>query len=1070
MAHRQILASLALAFSVLTLGAAPSFQQAGNLLVMSNGEVAVDYNLSTGTADFYWQNAKKISAFFGAVSNRASYLASTTYPSHSWAITGVNSVVVTNFGGGLPVLLQYFTLDQTDSFLTSVSLSAATNLVSNWMAPLVVNTAGGVDIGSYIDPRALFVPFDNDHSVSYNSESLNGSDTGNETGAFYDNTSRNGLVVGSVTHDTWKTGVYWSGSNNKLNQLNVFGGVTSHWTWDVMPHGSIQGKVIASPTIFVGFGSDWRLTMEDFASENARFAPMLAWTNGVPFGWNSWGVTNYQNDINYTSAIAVSDSIRTNLQLKGFTNGGTVYINLDSYWNNLWTDYGGTQVQAFVAHCHASGQKAGVYFTPFAFWGDASDATNYWVPAGYPPDYSLYRYSDILLRDGNGNFISNDGALAIDPTHPGAQGLIDYYTYWFTTWGFDYVKLDFLSLGALEGVHYDPHAATGIQAYNEGMGYLANDLGGSMFISESIAPIFPYQYANSRRIACDAQASKISNTAYTMNAVSLGWWISGRLYQFNDPDILVFDNGPNNNECQSRLINGAVTGLMLNGSILTNTASISLAQTCLTNAAINAVARVGQTFRPVDGAGSTGAANILARQDGTNLWRIAVFNYTSGSTNENVNLASAGLPAMNYVATDLWSGATSSVAGTLNVSLAAKQAKLFSLAGLLVPPAITAQPASWTNSVPMYSGVPIPLSVTAVGPPPVSFQWYQIIDGVTNAIAGATNAAFTHWSQSSDAGVALGFFAVVANGYGSITSGVATVALNNLVPGTPDALSVQYTLTNYAGYSGGFFLAPTDTAGVYAVSNWNVFAITPAGGSAGTQPGVALANLLDRFGVMTPASVSVVNVSDGWHQTVQTITGADTANARMMNTLWKTYNDSSPVTNILYTTFTNIPNGGYSAYIYLLQNNAGATGCVYSATGVTNFFREFTAFTSVSNFVTAVDTTGAVNPFVNYLRLTGLSTGDNHSITLAIAWAGGADGTGMCGVQLVPVPSLTVQPLVNGQFSLEFPAPDGQSYIVENSTDLVSWLPVATNSSTNGRFLFIHTNTTDAQRFYRIRQ
>jgi len=667
--------------------ALPSFAAAGNTLVMSNVNVIINYNLAVGTADFYWQNSKKISAFYAGVTLTNGYYSGYNFSNRTWAVVGSNQVAVTAHAAGFPDMIQYFTLDQNDSFLTRVAMSSVAGTISaNWMGPVVMQTSGGVDIGITNDNRALFVPFDNDHFVSYNSENINGSDTGYEAGAFYDNTSRNGLVVGSVTHDNWKTGVHWSGSNNKLDYLYVYGGVWGSWTWDVAPHGSIYGTVISSPTIFVGFNADWRVAMENFASENLLFVPRLPWTNGVPFGWNSWGVTNYQSHLSYSSALAVSDSLHTNFQNHGFTNNGTLYVNLDSYWNNLWTDYGGSQLQSFVAHCHANGQKAGIYFTPFAFWGSPTDATNYWVPVGYPPNYNLYRFSDILLRDNNGNFIANDQALAIDPTHPGAKGYIDYYVYWFTNWGFDYVKLDFLSHGSLEGVHYDASVTTGMQAYNQGMQYLLNDLDGKMFVSESIAPIFPYQYAHSRRIACDAATSKINSTAYTMNSVSLGWWISGRLYQFNDPDILVFDNGPDNNEVQSRLINGAVTGLYLNGSILTNAASISLAQTCLTNAAINAVARVGQTFRPVDGAAGTGAASILARQDGRN-WNIAVFNYSSSPASQTVNLASAGLPAGVFLFTNLWDGTTGTVSNTMIVNLNSKQAKLFRFGLTSTPPA-----------------------------------------------------------------------------------------------------------------------------------------------------------------------------------------------------------------------------------------------------------------------------------------------------------------------------------------------------------------------------------------------
>jgi alpha-galactosidase len=708
--------------------------QNGSLLEVTNGDVRLEYNLSTGRANFYWQNSMKISGFYAGV-ELGSYITDTIYTNHTWT-TASNEVVVTSTTSNLPPITQTFVFDQNDSFLASVSMSASTNLQSNWMGPVIVDSSGFVNIGITNDNRALFVPYDNDDFVSYNSEPMNGSDEGNEVAAFYDNVSRNGLVVGSVKHDIWKTGVYWSGSNNKLSQMNVFGGVTNFWTWDVMPHGSVIGNTISSPTIFVGFNDDWRTEMENFANENALFAPKLAWTNGVPFGWNSWGVTNYQVNISYNSAIAVSDSIHTNLEAFGFTNNGTAYVNLDSYWSNLSS----SQLQAFVAHCHANGQKAGVYWTPFVYWGTIAQATNQSVPG------SSYYYSQILLRTSSGGGISYDGGYAIDPTHPGTRQLIQYQIGQFTGYGFDYVKLDFLSHGSLEGVHYDPAITTGIEAFNEGMKYLLSQINGTMFISESIAPIFPYQYGNSRRIACDAYTSFISNTEYTMNSVSGGWWMSGRLYQYNDPDDLVFDNGPTTNEAQSRLINGAVTGLFLNGSILTNAASIALAQQCLTNVAINTVARVGQTFRPVDGATGTGAGNVFVRQDG-DTWCIAVFNYTSSATNETVNLSSAGLPAYTFAATNLWNGTTSLVSSTMSVSLNAKQAKLFrlGLTGNPARPQVAMTTQTNRNQVvfSVSSGIPgwpcyLIASTNAALP---TTQW-QVVG--TNTFDSNGNAGFTN--------------------------------------------------------------------------------------------------------------------------------------------------------------------------------------------------------------------------------------------------------------------------------------------------------------------------------------
>ncbi len=664
---------IAAAFLVVTLGlssagslqANPSFQQVGNTLVMSNGNVGLNYNLSVGSVDFYWNGARKLAGFYSGVSLSSGYIKGTNYSSWSYVVTGSNQAVVTATGSGLPVMKQYFTLDQPDSFLIRVDIVGA-NLSVNWIGPVVVDGTGGVDLGVANDNRALVVPFDNDHFVRYNAGTINRSDTSFEVGAFYDNVSRNGLVVGSVTHDTWKSGVYFSGANNKLNQMNVFGGAT--FSSDVMPHGSVTGSLVSSPTMFVGFGSDWRVTMQNYAAENTNFVPRLPWTNGVPFGWNSWGVI--QQNINYSDAITVADYFHSGLQPAGFQDSGTVYINLDAFWDNLSS----SQLQSFVNHCHALGQKAGIYFGPFVWFGTASSAPTNFVEG----TTNTYHYSDVLLRDGNGNPESTDGGLAVDPTHPGIRDRTDYYINMFTNYGFDYVKLDFLSHGALEGTHFDKSVTTGIEAYNQGMQYVLDRINGRMFVSESIAPLFPYQYAHSRRIACDAQTSLIGDTEYTMNSVSYGWWLDN-LYNFNDPDIMVFGHGADTNENQSRLISGAVTGLFLDGDDLTTTAGQTAAQTCLGKQSINALARAARTFSPVEANTGTAAEDTFVRQDGTNWW-IAVFNYnTNLSENKSVDLNRAGLPQGNFIATNLWDNSTTIVSNTFNVPLNAKQAKLFQL-------------------------------------------------------------------------------------------------------------------------------------------------------------------------------------------------------------------------------------------------------------------------------------------------------------------------------------------------------------------------------------------------------
>ncbi|MBO5819315.1 MAG: hypothetical protein J6R21_06455, partial [Bacteroidales bacterium] len=75
--------------------------------------------------------------------------------------------------------------------------------------------------------------------------------------------------------------------------------------------------------------------------------------------------------------------------------------------------------------------------------------------------------------------------------------------------------------------YYDKNVKTAVEAYNQGMQYMikqADKYG--LFIAFSISPLFPYQYANSRRIACDSWGN-IGWSEYSMNAITAGWWTDG---------------------------------------------------------------------------------------------------------------------------------------------------------------------------------------------------------------------------------------------------------------------------------------------------------------------------------------------------------------------------------------------------------------------------------------------------------------------------------------------------------------------------------------------------------------
>jgi alpha-galactosidase len=658
----------------LVTGCAPASQEAS----LTRGDWRVVYNLGTGTATFSYAGAPKVVDFYAKVQLDQART-SQDYAMHV-CMRSPGGMTITSTGDGLPVMNQTFRAEGANYFLTQVTLQGVA-LSTNWTSPLVVGPPSGkVDIGSYDDARALVVPFDNDDWVRYEARPMNGTGTGYEVGAFYDNTSRQGIVVGSVTHDTWKTGVSYVGQSHGLAELVVFGGIagptrgadggitTSYGTHDVLPHGRVTGDSVASPVVFVGFGPDWRDLLVEYADANAAQAPMLEWAGGVPFGWNSWG--KIQQKIDFNKAIAVSDFFGATLQPAGFSNSGTVYVNLDSYWDNLNSN----QLAQFAAYCHAKGQKAGIYWSPFVDWGRV--ATRLVEGTASTP------YQQIWLRDSSGNPIDLDGAYAVDPTHPATKSRIDHYLGMFNDWGYDYIKLDFLSHGALESsVRFDPKVQTGIQAFNQGMQVIDDKIGGRMFISESIAPLFPYRYAHARRVSCDTYGAGVgfASAEYELNSAAYGFWMSGRLYRYNDPDEMVFE-GYTPADNMMRLVSAVVSGtVFLDGDDLSTVAGQTLAKNYLTNAPLNAVAALGRAFRPVEANSGTGAATTFVLSAGSVTY-LGVFHFTPNAETLAIDLARAGLNAAQaYTVTDLWTGATSSATGILDLAVTGNAAKLLQL-------------------------------------------------------------------------------------------------------------------------------------------------------------------------------------------------------------------------------------------------------------------------------------------------------------------------------------------------------------------------------------------------------
>ncbi|MDR2086467.1 MAG: alpha-galactosidase [Dysgonamonadaceae bacterium] len=547
---------------------------------------------------------------------------------------------ITYSGENLPSLVQtFYVYPEKDYLLTEFYVeNVSGEICSNYMAP--VNIRSLEFQWKSKEGRALFVPYDNDAWIRFQSHPLTFDQlVAYEVTAVFDNAGRQGMVVGSVEHDRWKTAVEMTGAkSDRLESLICYGGVADKLTRDSKPHGAISGKTVKSPKVLLGLFDDWREGLDQYGEANALIAPPKDWDKALPFGWNSWGVLQFK--LTYPKALQVSDFFRNNLQNNHFINpDNLLYIGLDSGWDRFSEE----ELKSFVQKCKANGQIAGIYWTPFTDWGRNPEAT--------VQHAGEYKYKDIYVY-ANGKPQELDGAYAIDPTHPAIEERMRKTSDLFHRCGFEYVKMDFMTHGALEGDRwYNPAIQTGVEAYNYGMKLLDRYFG-DMYINLSISPVFPSQYAQSRRIACDAW-NKIKDTEYTMNAVSYGWWID-KVYRYNDADHIVLRDATEG-ENRARVTSAVITGLYIAGDDFSEEGSEEgkeRAKKYLCNPRINAIAN-GVSFRPLEGNGEK-SENQFVRTEENGTYYV-YFNYTDKPVRIRIPLERIGIEtSQRPEALDLW--------------------------------------------------------------------------------------------------------------------------------------------------------------------------------------------------------------------------------------------------------------------------------------------------------------------------------------------------------------------------------------------------------------------------------
>jgi len=523
---------------------------------------------------------------------------------------------------------------------------------TNYLAPMVISAdqKGEHPLWKSLWTRMLTIPYDNTMWLRFEALPLRAGRLSYDMTVLFNPENRQGLLVGALDFDCWKNALKCSAYDAK--NIEALCGIADAGSHDTLPHGTVIGKEVASSRFCVLFGDDYRRLMEQYGDIVHTQRPILKWEGNTPFGFNSWaGLAFRLNEDNFRKT---GRFMREKLVPNSYNNQGVSYVNLDAGWNSI----GEEGLKSLRDEQHANGQLAGIYDAPFAFFGRDVKAEIPGVPG--------HLFEEILLKDASGEFLPRvDGAIPMDVTHP----LWKQHTAWkftrFVEWGYEYVKVDFMTHGGMEGVHADPSVRTGRQALNMAYQYLCDllspeKIGRPFFISLSIAPLFPNGYGHARRFSCDAFGIN-EDIEYVLNAQTYGWWENQRIYDFNDPDHIVLyrafcmDRESTIGEARARYTTAAIAGgVMMLSDDYERPEARERTEMFACNAEVNAVAASRTAFVPVEAADSFASQAFTAKIcDKTYL---ALFALKTEGETVSVCCKRADIPEGCYH--DLWTGNT----------------------------------------------------------------------------------------------------------------------------------------------------------------------------------------------------------------------------------------------------------------------------------------------------------------------------------------------------------------------------------------------------------------------------
>lgn len=192
-------------------------QQDNNLVSVTNGHVSLEINLENGEVSCIGNHSSHVKGIRSAFRWQGREYSTDHYQNHE--LTTQGDIVREGFGKGirlivlhtaslLPQLEQHFYMYESSPYvLVQTAVAGDEELKANRMAVIQSKTISLGGESGQDEPSILCVPFDNDKWVRYTVVKPPLDVESYEATALFAPQSRRGIVMGSLTHKVWKTGI-----------------------------------------------------------------------------------------------------------------------------------------------------------------------------------------------------------------------------------------------------------------------------------------------------------------------------------------------------------------------------------------------------------------------------------------------------------------------------------------------------------------------------------------------------------------------------------------------------------------------------------------------------------------------------------------------------------------------------------------------------------------------------------------------------------------------------------------------------------------------------------------------